>query len=95
MEVKASLGPPDRTRPKGTQEALFSDLFVSAGDETQQWSFPNGDLVEEAVHSFCALNGNSHPQSCEEAIVAFTAVAVESFRAAGGIQDSPLYVSLF
>lgn len=105
MEVKASLSLPYRPRVAGneraaktsskeTQEVLFSDVFMSAGDETQQWSFLNGDLEKEAVHSFCTLNGSSHPQSCEEAIVAFMAVAVESLRAAGRILDSPLYVSL-
>lgn len=72
------------------QQVLFCDVFMSTGDQTQHWSCPNGGLKEEAVHGFCTLNGSSHPQCCEEAIVAFMAVTVESFQAAGRIVDSPL-----
>lgn len=70
------------------QQVLFCDVFVSAGDQTQRWSCPNGGFKEAAVHGFCTLNGSSRPQCCEEAIVAFMAVTVESFQAAGRIVDS-------
>lgn len=83
LEIKDS----SPNQPQRNTEVLLSAEFMSASDETQEWSFLNGSLEEEAVHSFGTLNGRSQPQSCEEAFRGCHCGELS-------IQDSAFYASL-